>query len=157
MGKEVGYQIGATMGTMEEVDIDEEGVGWGKFLQVGIRIDLTKPLARGRVINLLGKQTLIAFQYEKLPKYCFECGRIWHGRLGCIIKGGTHVKDSKKQYGLWLQVPSPQRRRENFSPNSFEGKGKGEGLITISMQGTLVIEPGVAGLPAAVAERHSHG
>jgi hypothetical protein len=29
MGKEVGYQIGATMGTVEDVDTNEEGVGWG--------------------------------------------------------------------------------------------------------------------------------
>jgi hypothetical protein len=41
------------MGTVEEVDTDEEGVGWGEFLHVRIIIDLTKPLARGRVINLL--------------------------------------------------------------------------------------------------------
>ena len=48
----MGYQIGATVGTVEDVDTDEEGVGWGKFLRVRIRIDVTKPLARGRVINL---------------------------------------------------------------------------------------------------------
>jgi hypothetical protein len=33
MGKEVGFQIGATMGQVEEVDTDE-GVGWGKYLRV---------------------------------------------------------------------------------------------------------------------------
>lgn len=79
MGKEVGYQIGSTMGTVEEVDTDEEGVGWGKYLRVRIKLDLTKPLAGGRIINLFGKKVLIAFQYEKLPRYCFDCGIIWHG------------------------------------------------------------------------------
>jgi hypothetical protein len=118
MGKEVGYQIGSTMGMVEDVDTDEEGVGWGKSLRVRVKIDLTKPLARGRVINLLGKQTLIAFQYEKLPKFCFDCGRIWHGRLACTVKGGARVPESEKQYGTWLRVPSPRRRRENYSSNS---------------------------------------
>ena len=55
MGKEVGYQIGVTMGTVEDVDTNEEGVGWGKFLRVRIQIDGTKPLVRGQVMNLLGK------------------------------------------------------------------------------------------------------
>jgi hypothetical protein len=36
MGKDVGFQIGSTMGMVEEVDTDEEGVGWGKFLRVRI-------------------------------------------------------------------------------------------------------------------------
>ena len=31
IGKEVGFQIGSTIGTVEDVDTDEEGVGWGKF------------------------------------------------------------------------------------------------------------------------------
>ncbi|XP_059462008.1 uncharacterized protein LOC132191003 [Corylus avellana] len=112
MGKEVGFQIGATMGTVEEVDTDEDGVGWGEYLRVRIRIDVKKPLARGRVINLLGKQVLIGFRYEKLPKYCFDCGKIWHGREGCTIRGGYRVKESEKQYGPWLRVPSLRRQKE---------------------------------------------
>ncbi|XP_059436900.1 uncharacterized protein LOC132169985 [Corylus avellana] len=125
MGKEVGQQIGATMWTMEEVDTDEEGVGWGKFLRVKIRIDLTKPLPRGRVINLLGKQTLIAFQYEKLPKYCFDCGKIWHGQMGCTVQGGNRPKEMEKQYGPWMRVPSLWRRRDFPTPRFFEQQGEG--------------------------------
>jgi hypothetical protein len=60
MRKDVGFQIGSTMGMVEEVDTDEEGVGWGKFLRVRIRISQVKPLARGRIINLL-KKVQIAF------------------------------------------------------------------------------------------------
>lgn len=125
MGKEVGVQIGATIGLVEEVDTDVEGVGWGEYLRVRIRIDLTKPLARGRVIKLLGKQTLIAFQYEKLPKYCYDCGKICHGRGGCTIKGGARINESEKQYGPWLRVPSPRRRGEFSNPRPFDWQGMG--------------------------------
>jgi hypothetical protein len=34
MGKEMSFQIGAMLGTMKEVDADEDGVGWGEFLRV---------------------------------------------------------------------------------------------------------------------------
>jgi hypothetical protein len=139
MGKEVGHQIGATMGTVEEVDTNEEGIGWGKSLRVRVKIDLTKPLARGRVINLLGKQTLIGFQYEKLPKYCFECGRIWHGRMGCTAIGGNRTKEPEKQYGPWLRVPSPRRRRELSNTQYFDvqGEGKGENQKTQTVVNNL--------------------
>ena len=56
MGKEVGFQIGSTLGIVKEVDMDEEGVGWGKFLRIRTQIDLTKPLVRGRVIKLLARK-----------------------------------------------------------------------------------------------------
>lgn len=32
MCKEVGYQIGSLMGIVEEVDTNEEGIGWGEYL-----------------------------------------------------------------------------------------------------------------------------
>jgi hypothetical protein len=113
MGKEVGYQIGSTVGVVQEVDTDEEGVGWGKYLRVKIQIDLTKPLARGRTINLFGKKVGVIFQYEKLPRYCFDCGKIIHGREGCKYKGEDRKLESEKQYGTWLRVPSPRRRGEH--------------------------------------------
>jgi hypothetical protein len=111
------------LGTVEEVDADEDGVGWGESLIVRIKIDVTKPLARGRMFKLLGKQVLVAFQYEKLPKYCFDYGKIWHGEGGCTAKGPFKVNESKKPYGLWLRVSSPRRRIEFFSSLAAEVKG----------------------------------
>jgi hypothetical protein len=55
MGLEVGKQIGSTIGLVEAVETDDEGVGWGKYLRVRIKFDLTKPVQRGRVINVQGK------------------------------------------------------------------------------------------------------
>lgn len=31
MGKEVGYQIGGSVGEVEDMEVDEDGVGWGEF------------------------------------------------------------------------------------------------------------------------------
>jgi hypothetical protein len=102
MSKEVGFQIGTTMGVAEEVDTDVDGVEWGKYLRVRIKLDLTKPLARGRLINLLGKKVMIAFQYEKLTRYCLDCGKIWHGVEECTFKKEGRKLEFRKQYGTWL-------------------------------------------------------
>lgn len=47
MGTKVGFHIGASMGVVDEVDMDEEGVGWGEYLRVRIKFNLNKPLSRG--------------------------------------------------------------------------------------------------------------
>jgi hypothetical protein len=52
MGRETGGMIGSSVGEVEVVDIDVNGVGWGEFLQVRVLIDLMKPLARGRKLKL---------------------------------------------------------------------------------------------------------
>jgi hypothetical protein len=57
---------GSSVGMVEEVDVDEEGVGWGEFLRVQILLDVTKPLSRGRMITLKQKVLWVAFQYEKM-------------------------------------------------------------------------------------------
>lgn len=54
MGKEIGRKIGETMGTMEVVDTDVDGIEWGEFLRVKILLDLTKPLSRGKKLNIHG-------------------------------------------------------------------------------------------------------
>lgn len=85
MGMEVGQQIGSTVGLVEEVDTDDEGIGWGKFLRVRVKLDLSKPLSRGRILKLEEKTIWVAFQYERLPRYCFNCGTIIHGIAGCLL------------------------------------------------------------------------
>ena len=75
MGRKVGHQIGSTIGPVEEVDTDEEGLGWGNYLRVRVQLDLTKPIPRGWRINLLGNSVWVPFQYERLPHLCFLCGK----------------------------------------------------------------------------------
>jgi hypothetical protein len=88
MGREVGMQVGSTVGEVEDIDVLDDGVACGEFLRVKIRIDLSKPLARGRIIKLQGKEIWVAFQYEKLPRFCFNCGVVIHSNQKCGEYGG---------------------------------------------------------------------
>ena len=84
---EVGRKIGGTMGEVEEVDVNDEGVGWGEYLRVRVLLDLSKPLSRGRMLRLGGNKTWAYFQYEKIPKFCFKCSTIRHGKNSCTMGG----------------------------------------------------------------------
>jgi hypothetical protein len=142
MGREVGMQVGSTVGEVEDMDVLDDGVGWGEFLRVKIRIDLSKPLARGRVIKLQGKEIWVAFQYEKIPWFCFKCGVVLHNSKKCGIYGGrkTQRAEETKEFGPWLRVPSPKRRfgqgngqpqNKNFEP-TYHGQSSGGTMGTRS-------------------------
>jgi len=69
MSKTMGVQIGSSVGQVEEVETDEDGVGWGEYLRVRVSLDLSTPFVRGRLLNVNGENTWIAFQYERLPTF----------------------------------------------------------------------------------------
>jgi hypothetical protein len=83
-----------------------DGAGWGRCLHLRVHIDLTKPLERGRALHLGGQSYWVMFKYEKLPMFCFSCGRVVHGRLGCLARreATLHAAAEKKEWGTWLRV-----------------------------------------------------
>jgi hypothetical protein len=111
MGRGVGFKMGASVGVVEEVDISDGEAGWGEFLRVKIVIDLTKPLARGRLLHIQNRSIWIPFKYEKLPRFCFKCGVVKHGRLGCSKIGSRRTTGEEEYpFGNWLRVSYAARR-----------------------------------------------
>jgi hypothetical protein len=111
MNQGVGNQIGNSLGKVEEVAVAEEGVGWGRYLRVRVAINLFQPLERGRTLFLTGNKCWVSFKYEKLPVFCFWCGRIIHGLKGCpepISKKSSHA-DGAKGWGMWLRADDMSR------------------------------------------------
>ncbi|XP_042958199.1 uncharacterized protein LOC122293796 [Carya illinoinensis] len=108
MSKEYGVRIGSSLGKVKEVEVDVDDVGWGSFLRVKILLDLTKPLARGCTIKLQGIQTWVLITYEKLPRFCLDCGRIIHDEMDCKIAAGK--TSDTKQFGSWLLADGGVRR-----------------------------------------------
>jgi len=106
MGKGVGLKMAASVGKVEEVDISNGKVGWGEFLRVKIVLDLTKPLARRRLLHIPNRSIWIPFKYEKLPRFYFKCGVVKHGQLGCNKVGSRRPNGGEEEYpyGNWLKV-----------------------------------------------------
>lgn len=103
-----GMKFGSLVGSVEVVDVDEEDISRGKWLQVKVRLDLTQPIAWGRTVNIDREKYYIPFQYEKLPKVCFSCGCIIHNPKTC--KSTTMANVAKKQFRLWLWAQMENQR-----------------------------------------------
>ncbi|XP_040997111.1 uncharacterized protein At4g02000-like [Juglans microcarpa x Juglans regia] len=127
MNKECCIHIGNSVGKIINVDVPEDGVGWGEFLRIKVEICLTKKIARGRMINVRGNREWIPIQYEKLPKICFKCGQIVHISGNCSGEGGKSSETEGKtaQFRPWLHADALQRKRSNVhAEGSFFRTGK---------------------------------
>jgi hypothetical protein len=87
MNNTMGTKIGKSLGEVDDIDVAGDGLGWGRCLRICVRINLQDPLEHGRALQLGGKSYWVNFRYEKLPMFCFNCGRVMHGSLGCLVKG----------------------------------------------------------------------
>jgi hypothetical protein len=107
MGWDISTKIGETMGSVEAVDTDGDGMGWGEYLRVKIRMDIIEPLPRGRKLNIEGKVVWVMFKYQCLPKFCFHYGVLNHNKIGCAKNSELQHPKANLQYGPWLRVASP--------------------------------------------------
>jgi hypothetical protein len=123
MNKVVGTKIGQSMGTLEDVDVAGDGVGWGQCLQLRVDMDLQKPLERGRALKLGGKSYSVHFKYEKLPLFCFNCGRILHRNKGCPAKANQrrNSEDGEKRWGVWLRADDYRRKNGGDRGGGYSG------------------------------------
>ncbi|XP_075675072.1 uncharacterized protein LOC142644317 [Castanea sativa] len=99
--------IRTTLGTLEQVDVSSTGECHGRYIRVRVNIDISKPLCRGRFVNV-GDQDpqWISFQYERLPIYCYECGLLNHDERDCqlLTDNSDTSSTDNQQYGPWLRA-----------------------------------------------------
>lgn len=112
MNEECGKEIGGVIGRVVEVDTKVDGCGWGQYLRIRVEVDLLKALVRGRRISVKGKCCWIPFKYEKLPRICFDCGRITHFGSRCENRDEETMKKQRgdDQFGPWLRADPPGKR-----------------------------------------------
>lgn len=108
----VGREVGAALGTVEEVDLDCGELAWGEFMRIRISIDVFKPLLCRKRLNLgLPNPAWVSFSYECFPYFCHCCGRLGHTNKDCIV--WLQEKDcfdgEGHPYGAWMKADSHGR------------------------------------------------
>ena len=58
MTKDVGVSIGRTLGEVEEVDMREEGKALGRCIRVRIKLGISQPLCRARLVRFGSRKSL---------------------------------------------------------------------------------------------------
>lgn len=107
-------KIGSIIEVFEEVD-PKECNRMGRFLRLKNSLDLRKPLKRGTVIKFQGRDLWVDFKYERLPTFCFGCGRIGHQLKDCEEvkipddENYSELEEKDQAFGPWLRAsPLPK-------------------------------------------------
>jgi hypothetical protein len=69
------------LGEVVMVDVDKDGMARGKHLRVQAKISVYEPLVPGFYLKTSLEDkigTWFDFHYQKVPHFCFECGRLVH-------------------------------------------------------------------------------
>ncbi|KAK9998771.1 hypothetical protein SO802_018374 [Lithocarpus litseifolius] len=143
--KEAGVRIGSILGKVEKVDVDDQGFCLGGYLRIRMTMDITQPLCRGRMVRIGGAPPRwVDFKYERLPIFCYCCGKADHDERDCIqwMQSKETFKAEDKQFGAWLRaspdrlqrpqlvVASKQSSAERGVPTGEENVGEGEAQIS---------------------------
>jgi hypothetical protein len=131
MNRVYGELIGNWIGRFISVEVDSEGMAWGKDLKIRVAIRVDQPLVQGVPLKESGDEVegkWFDIKYEKIPHFCFDCGRLVHAVEGCQASS----KDVK-QWGEWLRASpcKPSRAapgsRPSMSSGSFSSRSAGGG------------------------------
>ena len=125
---EIAIEIGETIGTVIPSVHAKEMVG-GDFLRVRVEIDVSNPICRGRKIALTADEFIwVAFKYEKLPNFCYWCGRVSHADKECEIWLASKGKltQDQQEYGAWLRALPHNPGKISVTTVSGIGDGLGQ-------------------------------
>lgn len=113
----VGRDIGNSMGHFIEMDKRANQSDQAKFMRIRVELPVDKPFQRGgNVVGIEGDKYWVHFKYERLPTFCFLCGKIGHDNKHC--KAGSDRQNAMAQYGEWLRAYSTSKGGNN-GPKSF--------------------------------------
>ena len=85
MSEEVGRELGNSIGRFIEMDRQARQSEQAKFIRIRVDLLLDKPLRReGRVASVEGEKCWVSFRYERLPIFCFQCGKLGHNEKHCL-------------------------------------------------------------------------
>ena len=123
MNEKIGVVLGEGIGDVEEVITDEGRLAWGKYLTVKVSINISHPLKRGKVLSMAGQDKVLAtFRYERLPNFCYVCGRLDHLEIDCdeVVRMKKEGMKIQRQYGPWMRAerPSLMSHKDEFPAQS---------------------------------------
>ncbi|MBA0731796.1 hypothetical protein Golax_022759, partial [Gossypium laxum] len=120
-------QLGDFVGKFMEYNSSVVTRGGCKFMRIRVLIDVRTPLKRKKRISMEQNKFIYAlFQYERLPLFCFICGRLGHGESYCEAR--LTLGNQQVEFGWDLSLrATPRRGGQSVSKWLREEPGKNKG------------------------------
>lgn len=110
------------MGEFSRISSDEFGYNWRNVLRFRVKLQASQPLPRGLLImvDFQPQPIWVTFSFERLPDFCYFCGRVDHLDTDCPER--RDLEGKPKLFGSWMRAPLFISRFDEDS--SFRGSGR---------------------------------
>lgn len=99
--------LGNSIGRFMEMERQSK-IRFEKSLGIRVQLDVREPLKESVKIRIRGgKVCILPVKYERLPLFCFYCGRMGHGSSECMEYSGDSTPERK--FGVSLRA-SPWKK-----------------------------------------------
>ncbi|KAK4422850.1 hypothetical protein Salat_1867600 [Sesamum alatum] len=94
------------------MNYDVRDITWFETIRIRVNINVMLPLKQALRLQLKnGEECVIRFSYERLPNFCYLCGKLGHISRLCDLRfqdGFVDPGDSAP-YGAWLRTSGPYK------------------------------------------------
>ncbi|KAK8708961.1 hypothetical protein V6N13_059996 [Hibiscus sabdariffa] len=110
MSPDVATKIGLCFGQLDTIDGRRISGNLGEYFRLKVELSVHKPLLRCVMIgkNADGTNRICPVQYEKLDRFCFNCGLLGHEVELCPKQVDKNT--SSPPYDPWMRVPIETRK-----------------------------------------------
>ncbi|KAK4438325.1 hypothetical protein Salat_0166800 [Sesamum alatum] len=149
--------LGNRIGRFRDLDMDDSGCAWGATLRLCVAINVSRPLPRAiPICSTVGDELLVHLTYERLPNFCYFCGKLGHIAKYCELQFEDGFVDPGPEapYRPWLRAPLPNRGRKFSQPQEPMGTSRSASVSgSGSLRGAAVFG-GFSGLGQGTLAEH---
>ncbi|KAK4423128.1 hypothetical protein Salat_1895400 [Sesamum alatum] len=116
----VAMLIGNRIGRFRDMDMDDIGCAWGATLRLRVAVNVNRPLPRAmQIVSTVGDEFLLHLIYERLPNFCYFCGKLGHITKYCDLQFEEGFVDPGSD-SLYEQGDTEVVQRDRFRADSIE-------------------------------------
>ncbi|KAL0431280.1 UNVERIFIED_CONTAM: hypothetical protein Sradi_0754000 [Sesamum radiatum] len=103
MNLEIATHVGIKIGRFIGMEDDEAGRAWGASLRIRVALNVNNLLRRALKLRTTGgDEQVVHFTYERLPNFCYLCGRMGHiAKLSAARKQFQQTREKKGLEPPW--------------------------------------------------------